>query len=128
MYNLKDFHRPMTLVLAQERTLESIREALFANRTIAYFGNILAGKEEYLKAVFEASVQIKYYDKTEKGKSYIITNTSDVPFVVSSKEELFTIPANGETMVTLPENFKNLIEVKNLYVKGTENLKLKLNL
>ncbi|WP_163322122.1 PHP domain-containing protein [Draconibacterium mangrovi] len=128
MYNLKDYHRPMTLVLAKERTQESIREALFANRTVAYFGNILAGKEEYLKAIFEASVKIEFYREYEKGKTYIIANKSDVPFVLSSEEDLFTIPANGETMVNIPNGFNNRVEVKNLHVKGTKNLKLKLEL
>jgi len=128
MYNLKDYHRPMTLVLAKERTQESIREALFANRTVAYFGNILAGKEEYLKAIFEASVKIEFYREYEKGKTYIIANKSDVPFVLSSEEELFTIPANGETMVNIPNGFNNWVEVKNLHIKGSKNLKLKLEL
>ena len=128
MYNLKDYHRPMTLVLAKERSLESLREALFANRTVAYFGNILAGKEEYLKAIFEASVKIEFYQEHKKGKAYIIANTSDVPFILSSEEKLFTIPANGETIVTIPNDFDNVVEVKNLFTKGTENMKLKLNL
>ena len=128
MYNLEDYHRPMTLVLAKERTLESIREALFANRTIAYFGNILAGKEEYLKAFFEGSVEIHAFDENNNEKSYIIKNASDVPFQLSSSNKSFTIPANGEALLVLPSNFKNKFEIKNLFIKGTENLQISLNL
>ena len=47
-------HRTMTLVLAKERTAESIREALVAGRTVAWASKILAGKEEHVRALFDA--------------------------------------------------------------------------
>ncbi|MBT6005248.1 MAG: hypothetical protein HN778_11570 [Prolixibacteraceae bacterium] len=128
MYNLQKYHRPMTLVLAKKRTEESIREALFDNRTVAWFGNNLAGKEEYLKAIFETAVDIRFYNETRRGKVYIANNNSDVPFhLISDAGQKFNIPANGETMITLKENNRNF-EVNNLFVKGTKNLKISLNL
>ena len=118
----------MTLVLAKKRTEESIREALFDNRTVAWFGNNLAGKEEYLKAIFETAVDIRFYNETRRGKVYIANNNSDVPFhLISDAGQKFNIPANGETMITLKENNRNF-EVNNLFVKGTKNLKISLNL
>jgi len=39
-------HRTMTLVMAKDRTPESIREALDAGRTVAWASKYLAGKEE----------------------------------------------------------------------------------
>ncbi|MDX8338617.1 hypothetical protein SLH46_05455 [Draconibacterium sp. IB214405] len=128
MYNLKDYHRPMTLVLAEERTEESIREALFANRTIAYFGNNLAGKEEFLKAFFEAAVEISCFKEKGKEKSYSIKNTSDVPFFLSSEDKSFTIPANGETILMIKNDAENMYAIKNLFIKGTENLQVSLKL
>jgi predicted metal-dependent phosphoesterase TrpH len=126
VYDLDKFHRPMTLVLARERTEEAIREALFANRTMAWFGNNLAGKEEYLEAFFKESVSMTYYEKVKEGKVYIFKNKSDVPFKMSSESGTnFTIPANGETMVTLPGSGK--FEVRNLYVGGTNNLEVSLD-
>ncbi|MCF6358057.1 MAG: Sb-PDE family phosphodiesterase [Draconibacterium sp.] len=129
MYDLKKYHRPMTLVLAKERTENAIREALFANRTIAWYGNYLAGKEEYLKAFFEAAVEVQLYEKVKKGKIYIIKNNSDVPFEMQTLEDSdFTIPANGETIVTLPNKSKSSFSVKNLFIAGTENLVVALKL
>lgn len=129
MYDLEKYHRPMTLVLAKERSEEAVREALFANRTIAWFGHNLAGKEEYLKAFFEASVSTEFHTKVKKGKVYIVRNTSDVPFQIATvRGPQFTVPANGETMVTLPNSSKNEFEIKNLYTKGNENLKVSLEL
>lgn len=129
MYDLENFHRPMTLVLANERTEDAVREALFANRTIAYYGNILAGKEEYLKAFFEAAVEIQFYDKVKKGKNYIIKNNSDVPFeMITERGPKFTIPANGETIVMLPNKSKNSFTIKNLFLEGTKNLVVSMKL
>jgi hypothetical protein len=128
IYNLKKYHRPMTLVLAKERTAESIREALFARRSIAWFGHNLAGKEAFLKAFFEAAIETSLYKATGKDNTYMIRNNSDVPFELSLSEgSSFTIPANGETMVALPLKGSNTFVVKNLYIKGTENLVISLD-
>ena len=123
MYNLDKYNRPMTLVLATERTEEALREALFANRTIAYFGHNLAGKAEYLEAFFNEAVDAKFYDEVSKGKNYILRNSSDVPFQIEVKRgPVFTIPANGETIVTIPRDADNSFLIKNLFIGGTENL------
>lgn len=128
-YDLEKYNRPVTLVLAKERTEEAVREALFANRTIAYFANTLAGKEEYLKAFFEATIQYSYLNTTKHGDRYQFTNTCDVPYFMQAKRgSAFKIPANGETIVTLPKNVSNQFIVKNLYTKGTENLVVKVDL
>ena len=39
----------MTLVMAKERTAESIREALEAGRTVAWASKYLVGKEENVR-------------------------------------------------------------------------------
>jgi hypothetical protein len=124
-YDLEKYHRPMTLVLAEERTAESIREALFAGRTIAWFGHNLAGKEEYLEAFVEEAIEISLFNVSGKGKVYSITNHSDVPFEMNRHDgSVFTIPANGETMVPIPQVNTNSFVVTNLYVGGTENLEI----
>lgn len=51
-------HRTVTLVLAQERTAESIREALDANRTAAWKDGELIGREDVLVPLLEASVKV----------------------------------------------------------------------
>jgi len=52
----RDKHRPMTLVLAKEKTEAPLKEALFARRTVVYTENRLIGEEKYLRPIFEASV------------------------------------------------------------------------
>ncbi len=51
-------HRTVTLVLAEERTAESIREALDANRTAAWKDGELIGREDVLVPLLEASVKV----------------------------------------------------------------------
>jgi hypothetical protein len=52
-------HRPLTLVFARERSLEGIREALFARRTAALSGDTLVGREELLRPLVAASITIE---------------------------------------------------------------------
>jgi predicted metal-dependent phosphoesterase TrpH len=52
-------HRTLTLVFAKERTIEAIREALFAGRTAVWYQNQLIGREPELAAMFAAAVQVE---------------------------------------------------------------------
>ncbi|MGQ9649259.1 MAG: Sb-PDE family phosphodiesterase [Phycisphaerae bacterium] len=51
-------HRTMTLVLAKERTLLALREALDTGRTIVWWRDLLIGREADLKAVFDSCVEV----------------------------------------------------------------------
>ncbi len=52
-------HRTLTLVLAREKTVESLREALLAGRTAVWYRNRLIGREAELAPLFAACVQIR---------------------------------------------------------------------
>ena len=76
-------HRPMTLVFALENSEKAIKEALFARRTVVYFGNTLIGEEVYLRPIFDRSIEIEINDIriTGKGSAYIgIRNHSQIDF------------------------------------------------
>lgn len=49
-------HRVATLVFAKAKTLDAVKEALFAGRTTVWHEDLLIGKEEYLDAIFQAAV------------------------------------------------------------------------
>lgn len=66
-YVEKGHDRPITLVFAKERSIESLKEALFAGRTVAVFNSLLVGKEENLVPLLNASLQFeraKYINNT----------------------------------------------------------------
>ena len=76
-------YRPMTLVFAKDASPEAIREALFARRTAAYSGNRLIGKEEFLRPVFERSIEVRTPSVTVEpgGRAWVqVRNDSDVRF------------------------------------------------
>jgi hypothetical protein len=78
--------RPMTLILAKDKSMESLREALKEGRTIAYGFNTVCGKEEHLIALFKASVTLEQVkEPDEKGKVvFWLTNNSSIPYWISS--------------------------------------------
>ena len=126
-YDIVNGHRPMNLIFAKERTIESIKEAMFAGRSVAFFDNKLAGKEEYLKAIFEASVTIKPTGKTDKNGRvfYEVKNVSDIPFVIENlKKEETTIPARGTIILAVNEYDFSTITIKNLFIGSQKNLKV----
>jgi len=89
-------HRTMTLVFAKDRTESSIREALNAGRTVAWAGKYLAGKEEHVRNLFNACVELMpghYSEVTKDGKStnyYEIRNNSDLYFELELRSGMAT--------------------------------------
>lgn len=127
--------RPLTLVFAKERSLESLKEAMFDTRTLAYFNNTLAGKEELLKMVFKASISIgdPYYEN-EKYKWIEITNESDVPFHMINGTDgvanAFTIDANSITILRIAKDSGKSFEwdVRNMLTGYDEYLHVVIDL
>ena len=52
-------HRPVTLVLANERSADGIKEALFAKRTVVWFDNLLIGRDKPLQALLHAGLVVE---------------------------------------------------------------------
>jgi hypothetical protein len=122
-YHLNDSHRPMTLVFAKERTKESLKEAMFARRTVAWFDGKMAGPEKLLKAFFKASLEIQQFKDSNKLK---IKNIADMPFELSAGSQFnFTIPALGEVYITVPDKIEK-VNIRNLYTQSTQCLTIDL--
>ncbi len=81
-YPLDKYHRPMTLVFATERSLEGLRDAMFARRTVAWFSKYVAGPDNLLQQLYHQSVNARRLDsKDSKGRVLIeIRNDSDFTF------------------------------------------------
>ena len=71
----------MTLVLAEERSLKSMKEALFDRRTVVWYKNWLIGRKAELTALMESCLGI---EKATYGNGEILNvtfeNRSDVDF------------------------------------------------
>jgi len=102
-------HRPITLVLARERSPEAIKEALMQRKTVVFFKDMLIGRSEELAPLVQACLSIT--QSAYAGKSNVlnvtITNGSSCPFTLRNagpftfhnNGELIRVPANGEVEV-----------------------------
>lgn len=126
-------NRPMTLVFAKERTHDALKEALFAGRTLAYFNDMLAGKEEYAKPFFYQCISVgKPYLENDKSIYFEVTNRSDVPFYlvngIQDAPQSITLAANGITRVVASKKVTSplVYDVKNVLTGEDEVLKVEL--
>ena len=74
--------RPMTLVFAKEKSLEGVKEALFAGRTLAFYNNFLMGKQEFIAPLVKECLTFEV--KKDKGDYviYRIHNSSDIKYQI----------------------------------------------
>ena len=63
-----------------ETSFESVKEAMFAGRTVALFDGIFMGKKEYVAPLVAACLDFKVSEDKEGYAIYTITNSSDIPF------------------------------------------------
>ena len=82
-------HRPLTLVFAKDTSEASIKEALFARRTVVYSQNWLIGDAAYLQPIFAQTVQLKRSQislQGTRGRFLQISNKSELDYRLTLKE------------------------------------------
>tara|TARA_R110001606_G_scaffold73728_8_gene170178 strand:+ start:1218 stop:2333 length:1116 start_codon:yes stop_codon:yes gene_type:complete len=119
-YTEKGNQRPITLVFAEERSIESMQEALFAGRTVAVYNDLMVGKEEFLIPLLEQSLIVEkasYANNTHvlllevkniTSSDLLFENESEYTFYDSSP--VFEIKA-GETKKLSLKTLENKREV-----------------
>ena len=86
-YRLLGYDRPMTLILAKDRTLEAVREALEAGRTLAYGFSTVCGDEQLLKDFFAAGVKASVICTSSNTVYLAVTNLTSVTYLVTRPGE-----------------------------------------
>ena len=76
-------HRVVTLVFAKEKSVESVREAMDERRTAIFADGMVYGREQELKPLFEACIQVKNVKWSKKGVSFTLENVSSIPVRIS---------------------------------------------
>lgn len=131
----KGQHRPMTLVFAKDKSIAAIRDAMMERRTVLYHGDVLIGREEYLKPLFEQSIDIAGAIHEPNEVEILVRNKSDVPFRLKKTgsdpdleyDREFTIPAKSFYIVGVKMKKTGTpvildFEVQNLYVKPGQGM------
>lgn len=121
----KGHSRPITLVFANERTIPSLKEALFAGRTVAIYNELFVGKPEYLIPLLTKSLAIEsaaYFKDTSILSVMVKNSTSstllfenEMPYTFYNSSPVFTIEAGKS----------KLLQIKTLQKLPKIELKLK---
>ena len=76
--------RNITLILAKEKTMDAVKDALVNRRTIAYGFDQIAGEETLIKDLFNACVTAEFVRVDSKGNTiFNLTNMSSLVFAAS---------------------------------------------
>ena len=125
--------RPMTLVFARARTHEALQQAMFAGRTLAFFNDMIAGKEEYAKPFFWQCISVgKPFTENDRNIFFEITNKSDIPYYLvdgpAGAPASITLAANSATRVALRKSVTAplVYNVRNVITSENEVLKVEL--
>lgn len=107
-------HRPLTLVLAKERTPESLKQALFAGRTVAWINDDLIGRTENVEQVFRACIKIE-------PKAYLPKSSVLEIHLVNSCPLGFTLENAGL------RTFHNITDVVRVERYGRRKIQVRMN-
>lgn len=108
--------RPITLVFAKERTLESVKEAMFAGRTLALFDGYLMGKKDYIAPLVAACLDFKVSEDKEGYAIYTITNSSDIPFSIDFSVGYHPVTVGPRQSVRLEIGDGEVLTFKNCFL------------
>ena len=92
-YGVQNLRRPITLMLAEERSEESIREAFFARRTIGWVADMIFGRPEWVEKLFAACIEVVH------GSGAVsVKNKGDILIRLLVKEKEYELKPQGEAV------------------------------
>jgi 3',5'-nucleoside bisphosphate phosphatase len=108
-------HRTVTLVLAPDDSLTSIREALFKKRTAALYRQTLYGREQELSEIVGGSLRVTAKKRVENFLTKDIVeielrNEASIPFQL----RFATSPLTSPRVVTVPAHGKLTLQFANV--------------
>ncbi len=125
----KDYFRNMTLILAKKCDEKSIKEALNAKRTIAYSCNMLIGKEELLRDLLKASVEVIPLGKTGKKQQVCIVNKTSLPFALRWDDNESALFGMSSLIIEVSKGQKEItFNVDNMLYGSDNSLKVSFKL
>jgi hypothetical protein len=103
MYGNQNPLRPMTLILAENRTEDAVREAFFARRTIGWAAGMILGKPQWVEKLFNSCVEIIKNDNSIR-----LTNQSDIPCQIKIENTSHNLKAQGKLVLSIDPTLKKL--------------------
>ena len=127
VYQMNGHHRNMTLILAKDRSLESLREALEAKRTLAYSFGTVAGDEKLLQELFKASVKVIYAAIEKPGRIYLqLENKSSIDFLIrlGDNGDLFRLDGDKTTFIRHKKEYAPKLIVENMWGENGQGISI----
>jgi hypothetical protein len=108
--------RPMSLILAKDRSYESVKEAFFAKRIVGWASNMILGRDPWVEQLFRSCVEIK---KENNGVS--LRNLSEIPCFIEAGGRPYPLATLGAT-ASIPGTPK--LTVTNWFVSMKKTLEI----
>ena len=110
--------RDMTLILAKDKSLPSLKEALKARRTLAYAFGTIAGEESLLKDFFKASVKAKvvYTNASNGSRTVSLTNNTSFSYTIRiGAGNPINLDAFSTINTSVAKDAKLVVKVENMW-------------
>ena len=117
-------HRPLTLVLAKDRSTSALKQALFAGRTVAWINDDLIGRSENVDQVFRSCVTISPKAYLAKSSVLEISLVKNCPLAFTLKNTGTRTFHNVTDVVRINRYASKLLQVR--MNDETKNLQLDL--
>jgi hypothetical protein len=89
-YGVRHPKRPINLIFAKEKTLESVKEAFFAKRVVGWVADMILGQEKWVRPLFESCVETK-----GEGDKFIFANRSSISVTLQIGEQTVQLAPLG---------------------------------
>lgn len=119
MYDLTNSHRPMTLVFSKDRTEAQLKEAMFNGNTASFTENVVRGKEEWLKPLFNACIKQVKNNSTSQ-----LTNLSGITLELTYMKGKNTVAITLQQGDTLTLKNGTILKVMNFEVAPDKKLEI----
>ncbi|MDZ4058839.1 MAG: hypothetical protein U1D64_02230 [Bacteroidales bacterium] len=118
------FERPLTLLLVKEKSEKGVREALDNRRTLAWFQNMIAAKEDIAKQFVDANIVARKVMADEKFSYVNITNNGSVPYKIEIGKSTYSLPKLSSIIVPISVNEGSVIKAnfKNIFIYENKTL------
>ena len=114
--------RDMTLILAKDKSLDSVKEALMARRTLAYAYGSIAGEEQLVRDFFNACITYEtLFEKDGKQRKVRMSNPTSMTFVLNFGGNPVQLRPFTSRDVTVNKGKDVAFTVENLWIPGEKN-------
>ena len=125
----ESFHRPITFIMSNNRTIKSIRDALFNGDTFIWYRDLIIGKSNNLKQVIDNNLEViskgySYRDRKVEILQIELKNKSVAPINLNYTGE-YTFH-NDYKFINLEPKSSKTIYVKTKKIKQTVDLEFEI--